>query len=143
MVRPWRAPEADWTAMTNSQAGTTLLNGVELENDLYSNMMYTYRMGHAAFAAWYTATLGVDPDSNLTAVRAAAHVLAGPVPTTPVPYRLMAGHDIYLTRTDYYVGGTATQRAAQVDEIQNALMRAAAGGDIALLTPPAMEAAAQ
>ena len=128
MIRPWRSPQPHWDAVLKSQG----------DNMLMINQVYSYDMGHKAFNAWYTQTLGVDADTNLTAAEGAAQVLAGPLPATLVPFQDMTGRDIHMTRTDFVITGSQAARSAAIETMQMDLVIAAAGGDIALLTPPIM-----
>jgi len=108
------------------------------DNMLMINQVYTYTMGHKAFNSWYTQTLGVDADTNLTAAEGAASVLAGPLPATPVAFQDMTGRDIHMTRTDFVITGSQAARMAEIEKMQMDLVTAASGGDLALLTPPLM-----
>jgi len=128
MIRPWRSPQPHWDAVLKSKG----------DNMLMINQVYTYTMGHKAFNSWYTQTLGVDADTNLTAAEGAASVLAGPLPATPVAFQDMTGRDIHMTRTDFVITGSQAARMAEIEKMQMDLVTAASGGDLALLTPPLM-----
>ena len=56
-------------------------------NQLYVNQMESFAKGRGAYAAWYTQAFGIGPDINEVAGAGAAHVLVGPVPDKPLPYR--------------------------------------------------------
>lgn len=129
MIRPWRSPEPHWGAAKLAAEG----------NMLYVNQLKSYSKGQIAFNTWYTQTLGVDADTNLTSVNEAAHVLAGPMPTTPVTYLPITDRAVHMTRNDYIKAGPAPVREAEIAQMQLTLVTAAAGGDIALLTPPMMK----
>lgn len=131
MIRPWRNPQPDWIGSIKAQRNNTL----------YENQMYTYAKGYTAYNDWYTKTLGVDAGTNLVTARDAAHVLIGPVPAEPIPYRDMTGQDVHFMQTDHmFVGDTATRQSI-MDSLHNDLLLAAVGGDVSLLNPPAIERA--
>lgn len=133
MIRPWRNPQPDWIGSIKAERG----------NMLYENQMYTYAQGHVAYNSWYTQTLGVDASTNLVTARDAAHVLVGPKPSAPMPYRSMAGQDVHLMETDImFTGDTATRQTITAD-LHNDLLLAAIGADITALNPAAMERPAE
>ncbi len=124
MIRPWRLPEPDWLAM--QKAG----------ND---NQIYSYTKGYTAYNAWYTGTLGVDAATNLVSPQTAAHMHFGPLPASPFTYRSMAGRDVHMMRTDHMFSGDPVTLQATIDALHGNLLRAAIGGDLALLDPAPVE----
>ncbi|EBA13209.1 hypothetical protein [Roseobacter sp. CCS2] len=129
MIRPWRTPQPDWIGSLKSEAGSLQ----------YQNQMYSYAGGYAAYNSWYTETLGVDARADTVTARDAAHVLLGPVPQAPFAYNSLAGQDIHMVATDHLMTGDFDTRTAAVAQLQDTLLRAAVGGDIGALDPPAME----
>jgi hypothetical protein len=119
---PWRAPEPDWAMVRRSG------------NDRYAAELATFTQGHATYAAWYQETLGVAAGLNLISAQTAAHVLVGPVPAAPFPYRALAGQDIHLMRSDHVLMGETIDLAVQSDLLHAAALREMLGGDISLLT---------
>lgn len=133
MIRPWRNPQPDWIGSIKAERGNTL----------YENQMSSYAKGYAAYNSWYTATLGVDASTNLVTARDAAHVLVGPQPSEPIPYRSMAGRDVYFMQTDHMIAGDTATRQAMTERLHNDLLVAAIGGDASLLDPAVVTRAAQ
>ncbi len=129
MIRPWRAPQPEWTAVQRAEG-----------DPRYRNQIDSFNQGYAAYNAWYTGTLGVDASTNLVAADTAAHVLVGPVPDAPFAYHPMAGRDVYLMRADHMLSGDAATMQATIDALHDALLRDAVGGDVALLDPVAVTA---
>jgi len=129
MIRPWRKPTAEWTAPHEAAEGNVLLE----------NQITSYTQGHAAFDAWYRQTLGVGASAHVVAPRMAAHVLVGPVPSAPIPYLSVAGRDVHIMRTDTNIAGDSAARADLTEALHQDVLRAAIGGDLAALDPPAME----
>ncbi|MEJ8561383.1 hypothetical protein QTO30_09245 [Yoonia sp. GPGPB17] len=129
MIRPWRRPQPEWIGSRKSEAGSLR----------YQNLMYSYTKGYEAYDRWYTQTLGVNASANTITARDAAHVLLGPKPDAPFDYSPLAGQDIRMAETDHLMTGDFTTRTAAVTQLQQTLLRAAAGGDLTALDPPAME----
>ena len=129
MIRPWRLPNADWIGSLKSEAGSLV----------DQNQMYSYTKGYEAYNRWYSATLGVDAAANTVTARDAAHVLLGPLPAAPFAYRSLAGQDIRFMEVEHLITGNPTERVFAATSIHRDLLTAAVGGDIAALTPPALE----
>lgn len=127
MIVPYRAVSEDWHAFKKST-----------EARRYINQTAIFTEGHAAFADWYTKTLGVDPNQNLIAGEWAHHVLVGPHPAAPLGYRDTTGQTINLVRSDNVYESDADLIQAHRD-----LLIRAAGGDVANLDPAPMEFASQ
>lgn len=98
---------------------------------------------YVVYDAWFRTTLGVSADFNLISPRRAAHILAGPMPTTPIPHRPMAETTIHMMQDDYILAGTLETREAEVLTMKADLLLLAAGGDLANLDPAPMEVPTQ
>ncbi|MEM6385123.1 MAG: hypothetical protein AAF718_02690 [Pseudomonadota bacterium] len=120
MIAPYRLPKDFWEGQKKAAKG----------NALFENQMFTFNSGHRAFSAWYTEVLGVDPETGLTEAEGAAHALVGPVPPGLLGFRPLAGQTIHVTEAErLLIGDDALIEAHQ------ALMIAAAGGDVAAIQP--------
>ncbi|PRY78223.1 hypothetical protein CLV80_104188 [Yoonia maritima] len=128
MVAPWRQPQEHWLGYQKAQK----------DNDLYENQMYSYNTGYRAYNAWFTSTFGADASTNLTTASKAAHVIAGPVASSPIQFTPFTGQAIYHTPSDFVV---VSDEARQ--ESHDTLLMQAIGGDIALLNPDPMEVSGQ
>lgn len=128
MIVPFRAPEPHWHAENAAREGS----------QLYTNQLHTFNTGHAAFADWYTRTLGTDPNDNLVTGEWAHHVLVGPAPASPLGYNPVGGRLVHLVRSDNVFLGEDALIEAHV-----ALLTAATGGDPFSLDPAPMERATQ
>lgn len=124
MIAPWRQPQPHWPAQNYANNG----------NDLYENQIYSFNTGYRAFDAWYSQTLGVSADTNVTAPFSAAHVLVGSVPDQPIQYRSTADRDVYMSNNDFMLIGDDKFEDAHI-----ALLTAAVGGDLSLLDPAPQE----
>ena len=124
MIRPFRKPEPGWRATIEGSQG----------NQLLANQMHTYSTGFAAFNDWYKKTLGIDADTNVVSIEAAAHVLVGPRPVGQVGYNLIGREKVHLVRTD-----RVYQSEEALIEAHLGLLNAAAGGDALTIDPVAME----
>ena len=128
MIAPWRTPEPHWPAYQKAQN----------DNMLFENQMYSYNAGARAFGEWYSQALGRDASENLVSVKGAAHVLAGPMPNSPVTLSPLAGRSIQITRNDRILRGYDVLKKAHEE-----LLAAAVGGDLSLLNPDPMEVTQQ
>lgn len=133
MIRPWRNPQPEWIGAIEAAGG----------NSLFGNQISSYTKGYAAYNRWYTATLGVDASTNTVSPRDAAHVLIGPKPAQPIPYRAMAGRDIHLMQTDNMFAGSTAERRKITEELHTNMLLAAIGGDVGALDPDPMERSSQ
>ncbi len=121
MIAPYRLPKPFWEAKQKAQKGNTL----------YSNQMYTFNAGQRAFATWYAATLGTDPEAGLTEADGAGHALVGPLPPARLGYRTLEGRRVHVTEADNLLNGDVAAIMAH-----RALTIAASGGDVAAINPP-------
>ncbi|MEM9394131.1 MAG: hypothetical protein AAGA38_09755 [Pseudomonadota bacterium] len=129
MVAPWRVPREDWLGLQKAKGG----------NQLFENQMYSYNAGARAFAAWYAEALaGWTPFENLVAVNQTAHVLAGPVPSTPVPYTPLQTRKAHILNTDHLVIGEDALRS-----LHDTTLEAAIGGSVAMLDPAPLQLGGQ
>lgn len=125
-VLPVRAIKADWRLHQK--------RAQELHGDHYKKVFNDVTSAHAAYAGWFEGNLGRAVSENLVSAKQAAHVLAGPLPSAPMPMQPMHEKTLHLTASDY-----AVFTAADMEAVHSNLMRAAAGGDLAALTPAIRE----
>lgn len=133
MIRPWRAPQPSWVGVQNAALGDT-----DADDE-----MFAYREGYAAYNRWYTAAFGVDAGTNVVSARDAAHVLVGPTPATPVPYRTLSGQDVQLMDTDHIFSGDPGTLDQLSRSLHTNLLTAAIGGDVSALDPAPMQRGGQ
>ncbi|MDJ0992227.1 MAG: hypothetical protein QNI90_01510 [Dinoroseobacter sp.] len=125
MVVPWRVPQDDWIGLAKAKSG----------NMLFENQMYSYNAGARAFAAWYQDAMGGwTPYENLVAVNQTAHVLAGPVPDTLVPYTPLSARRAKIIKADHILIGDDALTALHDETLAMAI-----GGDVAMLDPAPVE----
>ncbi|MCV6594493.1 MAG: hypothetical protein OIF48_16185, partial [Silicimonas sp.] len=105
-------------------------------NEKFVEIMQTFETGHAAYNAWYSGALGVDAGTNQTEAHNAAHLLAGPMPEAPIPYRSIEGQRVLVTPSEFVLKGNEAVKEAHVT-----VMAEAAGGEIAMLNPAAVRRA--
>lgn len=126
MIAPWNKPDPDWPLMQK-------LNS-ERDGTMYRRQLSGITKGHAAFNSWYTEQTGVDSEHNLATAQKAAHVLAGPLPATPVVMQALEQRTLRVAQNDYVTFGETGLLALHDD-----LLMAATGGDLSILNQPAME----
>lgn len=126
MIRPWPKPKNHWIAAQKAATG----------NMLYENQVETFAKGHLQYSRWFTAAFGVDPDEVSVTAEAAAHVVLGPVPDAPVPYRPVSRGDLHIVDFSHILTGDAEYLARRVGAINTDLLQAAIGGPLESLIQP-------
>lgn len=129
MIVPWRQPQEDWRAswLGKRYGGADLIT------------VKTHEKGFAAYNAWYSAAFGVDANANTLTAESVSHVLLGPRPATPLPYRSVNGQPVWVSPIDNIFQGDEATRQAGVGQLHEAVLQAAIGGDVAMLWPDAVE----
>jgi len=122
MIAPYRLPKPEWVASQKALKGNTL----------FENQMFSFNSGHRAFSAWYQETLGADPETGLTEAEGASHALVGPVPTSLLGYRSLAGRTVHVVNADNLIIGDEA-----VADTHRAALLVAAGGDAMAILPAA------
>ncbi|UWR24553.1 hypothetical protein [Sulfitobacter sp. S190] len=124
MVAPYLPPQAEWTTIDEARSG----------NKLMENYLYSQTNGAEAYRRWYLSAVGIEPSTNMVAVKHAAHVLVGPRPTAPLAYAPLTGRTAYITNADRFAVGDT-----QLQAIHQSVLTAAAGGDLTRLVPPPVQ----
>jgi hypothetical protein len=97
------------------------------------------RRWFAEYDAWFRAAFGRGVEDVTYGAFAADHVLAGPPPSAPVPWRPFQGATVIHGPLAAAFTGTEAEAEAQFAVVQTALATAAAGGNLDLIVPPSME----
>jgi hypothetical protein len=93
----------------------------------------------AAYDGWFRAAFGQGVEAVTFGAFAADHVLAGPAPAAPVPWRPFDGATVVQGPTGTAFAGSKRDAERHFSDAQTALATAAAGGSLDLILPPAME----
>ncbi|MCU0907308.1 MAG: hypothetical protein MUF73_07645 [Rhodobacteraceae bacterium] len=93
----------------------------------------------AAYDGWFRAAFGQGVEAVTYGAFAADHVLAGPLPAAPVPWRPFHGATVVQGPSGTAFAGTKAEAERHFSAAQTALATAAAGGSLDMILPSAME----
>ncbi|MAQ82135.1 MAG: hypothetical protein CMH12_02760 [Maritimibacter sp.] len=123
-----RTPRPTWEMVSRPGAG-------QMSQDYLAEA----RAAYDNYTAWFLTHFDNFAESNVVGFYVTKHVLVGPVPTTPIPYRALEGAEVLVTEKDYVFVSPPEVRDPFLIQVQLDILSDAAGGDLALLAPAPMQ----
>lgn len=94
---------------------------------------------HTAYTNWFESAFGFPSEQGATGAWITSHVLVGPLPATPIPYRPIDGAILRAVPDERMLFGTEAQLADTLRIQALEIAMAAAGGDLSILQPAPKE----
>ena len=129
MLHPYPAPKDYWGASIGAQEGNTM----------DGNFLFSWTNGFEVYSHWYRELLGEGPEVNLITAAEASGALVGDIPAEPLAFIPLAEKRIHVPVHDRILTGTATEREAETQQIYEAVLLPAVGGDPSEVIPTPSE----
>lgn len=104
LMKPFRMPDGTWGLSVSAASG---------HNTVAENQKKTLTAFAEQHAEWFQANFTVPTTHNLVAAESAAHVLVGPVPTSPITYNPLDNSNVHIIKENLTFQGTDQHVLAQ------------------------------